>query len=58
MNKKFAVVLVHSFVGDTIMTMNKEDYGLCLCKTEVLFESDSPTEVYDMYVKNYKKDNE
>ena len=58
MKKKFGIVLVHGYIGDTVMTMNKEEYGLCCCKCEILFESDSSTEVYDMYVKNYKKDNE
>lgn len=58
MKKKYGVVLVHSFVGDTVMTMHKEEYDLCRYECEVLFESDSSTEVFDVFVKKYAMRNE
>lgn len=45
MKKKFALCLVHTYVGDKYMIMDKNDYCTAMCKCDIIFESDNFTEV-------------
>ena len=45
MKKKFALCLVHTYIGDKYMIMNKNDYCTAMCKCDIIFESDNFWEV-------------
>ena len=45
MKKKFALCLVHTFIGDKYMIMDEIDYCTALCKGDIIFESDNFMEV-------------
>lgn len=45
MKKKFALCLVHTFIGDKYMIMNETEYYTTLCKCDIIFESDDFREV-------------
>ncbi len=51
MSKDYAVVELED---GYITFMNKEYYGLCLCRTKILYESDDNTECYNKYLE-FKK---
>ena len=53
MKKKFTIVKVFGYIGETIQVMNVDDYGTCLCKTEILYESDSFKEISDKFISEY-----
>lgn len=55
MKKKFAIVNVHGPFGDNVQILGKEEYGLCMCKTTILFETDDFKEVCEEFHKNYDK---
>lgn len=54
MKKKYVVALLHTFVGDRIQIMDREEYGLALCKSEILFESDDYKEAVEFFTKKPK----
>ena len=41
MKKKFALCLVHTYVGDKYMIMDENDYCTAMCKCDIIFESDN-----------------
>ena len=45
MKKKFALCLVHTYVGDKYMIMDENDYCTAMCKCDIIFESDNFWEV-------------
>lgn len=53
MNKKFGIVKIFTFVGEKISILNKDDYSLVLCDSEILYESDSFEEISKIYETKY-----
>ena len=55
MTKDYAVCFIYGVYGKVLAIMSRYDVGTAWCKVDVLFESDSYSEICEMY-QQYKND--
>lgn len=48
-HKKFIVTNVNTYFGWKVMLLSKDDYGVTLSETKIMFESDDFNEAFNYY---------